>query len=123
MRIAYLCADFGIPILGHKGASVHVRELVTALTAEGHEVRVFSPNPSGSNTLAAALHAVSPDGLPETCRRLLRRALPGAGPLDKEVRELAFNLTFYRSVRSKLRPVGEQVLADTDGDRPGERCE
>ncbi len=103
MRIAYLCADFGIPILGHKGASVHVRELVTALTAEGHEVRVFSPNPSGSNNLAAPLHAVSPDGLPETCRRLVRRAFPGARPLDKEVRELAFNLTLYRSVRKELR--------------------
>ena len=41
MRIAYLCADFGIPICGHKGASVHVREMVTALTAQGHDVHGF----------------------------------------------------------------------------------
>ena len=27
MRLLYLCCDPGIPVLGHKGASVHVREL------------------------------------------------------------------------------------------------
>jgi glycosyltransferase involved in cell wall biosynthesis len=102
VRIAYLCADFGIPIRGHKGASVHVREMVTALTAEGHDVRVFSPNASGSNHVAAPLHAVSPDGLPETCRRLVRRARPGTGRLDKEVRELVYNVTFYRAVGKAL---------------------
>jgi len=31
MRIAYLCSDFGVPIHGSKGASIHVRELTRAL--------------------------------------------------------------------------------------------
>jgi glycosyltransferase involved in cell wall biosynthesis len=43
MRLLYVSADPGIPILGHKGASVHVRELVTALTAEGADVALASP--------------------------------------------------------------------------------
>ena len=43
MRIAYVCADFGVPVFGRKGASVHVRELVAALAECGHEVRVFAP--------------------------------------------------------------------------------
>src|SRR5262249_3940411 len=30
MKILYLCADSGIPVLGRKGASVHVRELIAA---------------------------------------------------------------------------------------------
>ena len=101
MRIAYICADFGIPILGYKGASVHVRELVSALTTDGHEVQVFSPNPGTGNSLVAPLHPVSPDRLPETLRRVVRRSLPGAQSLDKEVRELVFNVTLFRSLRKE----------------------
>src|SRR5262249_46078484 len=103
MRIAYVCADFGIPILGYKGASVHVRELVHALTIDGHDVRVFSPSPGSGNSVAAPLHPVSADGLPETLRRFLRRRLPGAQPLDKEVRELVFNVTLLRSLRNEFQ--------------------
>lgn len=38
MKIAYLCADRGVPLLGHKGASVHVRSVAAALVGRGHEV-------------------------------------------------------------------------------------
>ncbi len=38
MRILYLNPDRGIPVLGDKGASVHVREFTTASAALGHEV-------------------------------------------------------------------------------------
>lgn len=38
MKIAYFCADRGVPVLGHKGASVHVREFVTALAEQDHHV-------------------------------------------------------------------------------------
>jgi glycosyltransferase involved in cell wall biosynthesis len=41
MRIAYLLADPGIGVFGTKGASVHVQEVVRALTALGHRVTVF----------------------------------------------------------------------------------
>jgi glycosyltransferase involved in cell wall biosynthesis len=40
MRIAYVCADRGIPVLGDKGASVHVRELTKALALRGHRVHL-----------------------------------------------------------------------------------
>jgi glycosyltransferase involved in cell wall biosynthesis len=42
MRIAYLCPDLGIPLGGTKGASVHVRCLVRALVAQGHELVVLA---------------------------------------------------------------------------------
>ena len=41
MNIAYICADQGIPVLGNKGASVHVREFTDALVELGHEVRIY----------------------------------------------------------------------------------
>ena len=43
MKIAYLCPDLGIPVLGHKGASVHVRGLVAAFVRAGHSVVVAAP--------------------------------------------------------------------------------
>src|SRR5438093_3009320 len=43
MKILYLCADAGIPVLGYKGASVHVRELVAAFARAGHQVVLAAP--------------------------------------------------------------------------------
>jgi len=43
MRVLYLSCDPGIPVLGHKGASVHVRELATALSHLGADVAIASP--------------------------------------------------------------------------------
>jgi len=38
MKILYLCPDMGVPVLGSKGAAVHVRELVAAFNRAGHRV-------------------------------------------------------------------------------------
>ncbi len=43
MRLLYLSGDPGIPVLGHKGASVHVRELTSALSRLGADVAIASP--------------------------------------------------------------------------------
>ncbi|MFQ5946239.1 MAG: glycosyltransferase family 4 protein [Anaerolineae bacterium] len=42
MKIAYLSSDSGIPLFGNKGASVHIRELVNALSALGHQVTILA---------------------------------------------------------------------------------
>src|SRR5262245_40760487 len=42
MRIAYVCADQGVPIFGRKGASIHVQEVVRALIARGARVELFA---------------------------------------------------------------------------------
>jgi len=42
MRLAYLCADRGIPLGGNKGASVHVRAVSQALAERGHDVNVVA---------------------------------------------------------------------------------
>jgi glycosyltransferase involved in cell wall biosynthesis len=38
MKILYLCPDLGIPVLGRKGAAVHVREMVAAFERASHKV-------------------------------------------------------------------------------------
>jgi glycosyltransferase involved in cell wall biosynthesis len=62
-RLLYLSADPGVPVLGHKGASVHVRELAQALAAAGPEVHIASPrvDPEGDELAAdLELHAIPP---------------------------------------------------------------
>src|SRR2546422_7144466 len=43
MKILYLSSDLGIPVLGHKGASVHLRSLVTAFVRAGHLMVLATP--------------------------------------------------------------------------------
>jgi glycosyltransferase involved in cell wall biosynthesis len=38
VKILYICADLGVPVLGRKGASVHVRQMIEAMTRAGHQV-------------------------------------------------------------------------------------
>ncbi|GAA3653579.1 glycosyltransferase family 4 protein [Microbacterium marinilacus] len=48
MRIAYLCADPGIPVLGDKGASIHVRQIVRAFVRRGDEVTIYCTRRDGA---------------------------------------------------------------------------
>jgi glycosyltransferase involved in cell wall biosynthesis len=62
-RLLYLTADRGVPVLGHKGASVHVRELCTAFAQAGVEVHIASPriDSEGEQLSAPAkLHRIAP---------------------------------------------------------------
>ena len=47
MRVAYVCADLGVPVFGRKGCSVHVQEVVRALRRQGARVELFTPRPEG----------------------------------------------------------------------------
>jgi hypothetical protein len=41
MRLAYVCADPGLPVFGRKGGSVHAQEVVHGLWRKGHRVEFF----------------------------------------------------------------------------------
>ena len=41
MRVAYVCADPGVPVFGTKGSSVHVQEIVRAWRRAGADVAVY----------------------------------------------------------------------------------
>lgn len=47
MRVAYVCADPGVPVFGAKGASVHVQEVVTSLCRAGAAVHLFAARRDG----------------------------------------------------------------------------
>ncbi|WP_028061300.1 glycosyltransferase family 4 protein [Candidatus Solirubrobacter pratensis] len=55
MRIAYLCCDFGVPVAGTVGCSIHVQETVRALRAMGHSVELYAPGAAGDPSGAMPL--------------------------------------------------------------------
>jgi glycosyltransferase involved in cell wall biosynthesis len=62
MRIAYVCSDPGVPVFGHKGCSVHVREMLRAFVKRGAQVDVFAARTDGHPP--ADLHEVRVHQLP-----------------------------------------------------------
>jgi len=98
MRIAYLCADHGIPLDGTKGGSAHVRGLVRALCRSGHQVRVLATSPGAADRLAgAAVLPIATSGVVgflahcEDVRvgRALRHVLGNDAAYDRLTTELA----------------------------------
>lgn len=87
MRLLYLSTDPGVPVLGHKGASVHVRAMTSAFVDAGVEVTVASPRVAfeGERLGArAALRELSPV-LPK--RYAEARALRAA--IERQAEEIA----------------------------------
>lgn len=94
MRIAYVCADPGIPVFGSKGASVHVQEVIRALRVRGAKVELFACRWGGeapSDLRDLPLHELPaiPKGDSASCERAalqandaLADALEQAGPFD-----------------------------------------
>ena len=89
-RLAYVCADAGIPPDGAKGASVHFRELGRALVREGYDVQAVTRRPPTGAWNDFPLRAVGGGG----------RGVP-----DPLVRELA-ELTDQRGLAEALTECG-----------------
>ena len=60
MKIAYLCSDVGVPVLGFKGCSVHVREMASALADLGADVSVYALLKGQGNQYPNVIKEVSP---------------------------------------------------------------
>ncbi len=80
MRLAYICADPGVPVYGSKGASVHVQEVIRALRQEGASVTLFASRVGGE--APADLAKVQVVQLPK---------LPKGAPEEREREALASN--------------------------------
>jgi glycosyltransferase involved in cell wall biosynthesis len=94
MRIAYICADQGVPVFGRKGCSIHVQEVVRAFNWTGIEVDLFAARPEGAPL--PGLEGVPLHGLPAVrgsdhaareraalaANQVLRAALQRRGPFD-----------------------------------------
>ena len=93
-RIAYICADPGVPVFGCKGASVHVQEVIRAMHRLGATVELFAARiggdvPNDLRHLRVHQLPTPPKGeLAERERALLAAndamttALSGAGTFD-----------------------------------------
>ncbi|MHC5027729.1 MAG: glycosyltransferase family 4 protein [Planctomycetota bacterium] len=62
MRVAYVCADTGVPAFGSKGCSVHVQEVIRAMRARGADVELFASRLGG--TAPAGLEDLTVHELP-----------------------------------------------------------
>ena len=101
MRILYVSSDFGVPVYGHKGASIHLRAMANAFAGLGHEVRILSPAVEKLANLDFALAAHMPVSMAPHAASLatLRHLDRGLGRLDsghgarvaQEVRNLLYN--------------------------------
>jgi glycosyltransferase involved in cell wall biosynthesis len=101
VRILYVCSDFGVPVYGHKGASVHLRALARALADLGHPVCVLAPSAERVGNLEFDLpvrtleldadRTRSLDALRRVDQRLGRMPSGHAARLAQEVRNLLYN--------------------------------
>jgi glycosyltransferase involved in cell wall biosynthesis len=62
MRVAYVCSDPGVPVLGRKGASVHAQAILRVLVERGAEVHLVAVRTGGP--LPVGLERVRVHGLP-----------------------------------------------------------
>lgn len=81
MQIAYVCADYGVPVFGRKGCSIHVQEVLRALLHQGHHVTLIAARLGGDPP--ADLADVPVHRLP---------AIPKQDRAQREQAELAINL-------------------------------
>lgn len=94
MRVAYVCADLGVPVFGRKGCSIHVQEVLRAFLSLGAEVDLFSsriedPAPTDLNSIRvheipvrALGGAASREQAALAANRHLRAALEYEEPFD-----------------------------------------
>src|SRR5438552_14024176 len=99
MRIAYVCADPGVPVFGKKGSSVHVQEVVRGLLVQGAQVELFATRFDGeppAGLEGVRVHALPPLPRGEPCERE-RAALAANGGLSAALaRQGPFDLIYER---------------------------
>jgi glycosyltransferase involved in cell wall biosynthesis len=94
MRVAYVCADPGVPVFGRKGCSVHVQAVLGALRCAGADLWLFAARLGGEPP--RALSGIPIRRLPRSSSEdkatqerealqanpALREALEASGPFD-----------------------------------------
>ncbi len=95
MRVAYVCADLGIPVFGAKGCSIHVQEIIRSFLRRGDEVTLFAIRTDGAmpddfnNRLLVheypvsfSTDAISREAAAQSAAHDIERSLYQFGPFD-----------------------------------------
>lgn len=81
MRIAYVCADLGVPVFGKKGSSIHIQEVIRAIMRQNVQVDLFASRFGGE----------IPDGFEKITIHKLPAPPKKGSILDKERAAIAAN--------------------------------
>jgi len=107
VKILYLCPDSGIPVLGRKGASVHVRELIGAFARGGHRVTLAAqtlvkpPTDKPAKVSARVIHVRVGSAVTSAARRLkeFNERLGVENSLPGELRRILYNKQLARGLK------------------------
>jgi glycosyltransferase involved in cell wall biosynthesis len=107
MKILYLNPDRGIPVLGDKGASVHVREFVTALSQEGHEtLLVCATAGEGNEPPPASMIELAPEhDDDDLAQEAATRSICGNPATDRILRRELARLHYDRNFVARVLDV------------------
>jgi glycosyltransferase involved in cell wall biosynthesis len=109
MRVAYICADPGVPVFGRKGCSIHVQEVIRAFIRRRANVDLFAMRFDGAppeDLAAVRVHALPspPKGDPAARERAalaaneaLYETLTRTGPFDLAYER--YSLWSYRGMQ------------------------
>ncbi len=87
MRILYLCADRGISLEKHNGATAHFRSLVHAFQSLGHELLVLTPSAAGEGSLGARVARIPAPGILEDLLEEVEQPVPRNQREDQRARK------------------------------------
>jgi glycosyltransferase involved in cell wall biosynthesis len=104
-KALYLTADRGVTVMGYKGASVHVRSVVSAFGELGARVRVMTtcPGPDQGPPVAAPLITCRTGDLRRRLTRWVAHWMRGGRPLERALLRLMDNVVVYRQIRRLAR--------------------
>lgn len=101
MRITVLCADLGIRVPGHKGASIHLQAITRALAGVGHSVQL----------VAVGGHEPPPTALLAAVEDLVLFPHPGrCEGLAREQQKLTFNAHLLEVVSDRVSKFRPEIL-------------
>jgi glycosyltransferase involved in cell wall biosynthesis len=111
MKVLYVCADQGVPVLGSKGSAVHVRAMVRALRLAGNALSVAAPVLTKSPWEAPApleaslLHIAADPGIEPAlaaAREFSEALANGVGVFPSDLRRILYNRELGKQLRRRF---------------------
>jgi len=110
-RVLYVSADRGVPVRGHKGASVHVRSVLKSLGHHEVDAVVVTARPGPKDGPVPGARLIKSGSSAATKRRVKRLyGKIGGAPLEKAILRVLDNWNMYRAMRELIRSWRPQAI-------------